>query len=124
MGSPDPRCAAPCSAGTPGSPADSTAGLTPPHVIYAGKETSRRHFYLPIVTLEQQQVRGLVKRVPHPSSALTALLFSETVGGFTLAAPHRAWQRGVETLGLVSHSQLQTQAFEFRFLINMLKMAS
>lgn len=94
------------------------------HTPFKPVKTSQLPFYLPIVTLQQQQVRGLVERVPHPSSALTALLFSETVRGLALSAPNGSWQRGVKTLGLVSHSQLQRQAFEFTFPINILKMAS
>lgn len=113
MESPDRRCAALCSAGTPSSPTDSTASVTHPHAIYAWKGASQLHVYLPIVTLQQQQVRGLVKRVPHPSSALTALVFSETIRGLALSTPNGSWQRGVKTLGLISHSQLQKQAFQF-----------
>lgn len=63
--------------------------------------------HLPVVALQQQQVRRLVERVLHASCALTPLLFPAAVGG-RLSTPERPGQRGVEALGLVSDSELRT----------------
>lgn len=65
------------------------------------------YHHLPIVSLQQQEVWGLVQGVPHASSSLTALLFPPSAGDrLTFSAPEGPRQGGIIPLRLLSHSQL------------------